>query len=171
MHLLIRPLQDHETELALTIINDAATAAYKGVIPDDCWQEPYMPREELLAEIAAGVDFWAYEDGELLGVMGRQPLTEVTLIRHAYVLPAAQQRGIGAQLLRHLLQGVSAPVLVGTWAASWWAIRFYEKHGFKLVTPAEKDRLLRRYWTISDRQVETSVVLADGQWFASPLAR
>ena len=103
--------------------------------------------------------------------MGRQPLKEVTLIRHAYVLPAAQQQGIGAQLLRHLLQGVDAPVLVGTWAASWWAIRFYEKHGFKLVTPAEKDRLLRRYWTISDRQVETSVVLADGKWFASPLAR
>ena len=103
--------------------------------------------------------------------MGRQPLKEVTLIRHAYVRPAAQQQGIGAQLLRHLLQDVDAPVLVGTWAASWWAIRFYEKHGFKLVTPAEKDRLLRRYWTISDRQVETSVVLADGKWFASPLAR
>jgi N-acetylglutamate synthase-like GNAT family acetyltransferase len=172
MPTLIRPLQDHEVELALAIINDAATAAYKGVIPDDCWCEPYMPREELLTEIAAGVDFWAYEAaGDLLGVMGRQPLTEVTLIRHAYVRPNAQQQGIGAQLLRHLLQGVDAPVLVGTWAASWWAIRFYEKHGFKLVTPAEKDRLLRRYWTISDRQVETSVVLADGKWFASPLAR
>jgi N-acetylglutamate synthase-like GNAT family acetyltransferase len=172
MPTLIRPLQDHEVELALAIINDAATAAYKGVIPDDCWCEPYMPREELLTEIAAGVDFWAYEAaGDLLGVMGRQPLTEVTLIRHAYVRPNAQQQGIGAQLLRHLLQGVDAPVLVGTWAASWWAIRFYEKHGFKLVTPAEKDRLLRRYWTISDRQVETSVVLADGKWFESPLAR
>jgi len=169
---LIRPLQDNETEVALAIINDAATAAYKGVIPADCWCEPYMPREELQAEIAAGIDFWAHEaDEELLGVMGRQPLAEVTLIRHAYVRPNVQQQGIGAQLLGHLLQGVGAPVLVGTWAAAWWAIRFYEKHGFRLVTPAEKDRLLRRYWTISDRQVETSVVLADARWFASPLAR
>ncbi len=168
---MIRPLRNDETESALTIINEAARA-YKGVIPDDCWCEPYMPREELLDEIAAGVDFCAYEaEGAILGVMGRQPLAEVTLIRHAYVLPAAQQRGIGAQLLHHLLQDVSAPVLVGTWAAAWWAIRFYEKHGFRLVTPAEKDRLLRRYWTISDRQVETSVVLGDERWFASPLAR
>jgi GNAT superfamily N-acetyltransferase len=157
--------------MALTIINDAATA-YKGVIPDDCWQEPYMPREELLAEIGAGIDFWAYEaNGTILGVMGRQPLTEVTLIRHAYVQTEAQQQGIGAQLLSHLLQGVSGPVLVGTWAAAWWAIRFYEKHAFRLVTPLVKDRLLRRYWTISDRQVETSVVLGDDGWFASKLAR
>ena len=167
---LIRPLRNDEVELALAIINEAARA-YQGVIPDDCWQEPYMPGDELRAEIAAGIDFWAYEaDGVILGVMGRQPLTEVTLIRHAYVSPAAQQQGIGAQLLGHLLLGVRAPVLVGTWAAAWWAIRFYEKHGFKLVTPAEKDRLLWRYWTISDRQVETSVVLGDGVWFASELA-
>jgi N-acetylglutamate synthase-like GNAT family acetyltransferase len=131
-----------------------------------------MPEHELREEIAAGVNFSAYEaGGEILGVMGRQPLAEVTLIRHAYVRTATQQQGIGAQLLQHLLQGVEAPVLVGTWAAAWWAVRFYEKHGFKLVTPAEKDRLLRRYWTISDRQVETSVVLADERWFASPLAR
>ena len=131
-----------------------------------------MPEAELRAEIAAGVNFWAYEaEGRLLGVMGRQHLEEVTLIRHAYVAPAAQQQGVGARLLAHLLQEVDAPVLVGTWAAAWWAIRFYEKHGFRLVTPAEKDRLLRRYWTISDRQVETSVVLADAKWFASPLAR
>ncbi len=168
---MIRPLRNHEVETALTIINDAAQA-YQGVIPEDCWCEPYMPDEELRVEIAAGVDFWAYAaDGALLGVMGRQPLTEVTLIRHAYVQTEAQQQGIGAQLLSHLLQGVKAPVLVGTWAAAWWAIRFYEKHGFKLVTPAEKDRLLRRYWTISDRQVETSVVLGDARWFASPLAK
>ena len=169
---MIRPLKNDEVELALAIINESSTAAYKGVIPDDCWQEPYMPGEELWAEIAAGIDFWVYEvDGAILGVMGRQPLTEVTLIRHAYVRPAAQQRGLGAQLLRHLLQGVNAPILVGTWAAAWWAIRFYEKHGFKLVTPMEKDRLLRRYWTISDRQVETSVVLGDAGWFTSSLAR
>ena len=169
---LIRPLTTSEVAAALEIVNAAATAAYKGVIPDDCWQEPYMPRAEILAEIAAGVDFWACEAaGSLLGVMGRQPLGEVTLIRHAYVRPAAQQQGIGAQLLQQLLQGVDAPILVGTWAAAWWAIRFYEKHGFKLVTPVEKDRLLRRYWTITDRQVETSVVLGDERWFASPLAR
>ena len=167
---MIRPLSNDETELALAIINEAARA-YRGVIPDDCWCEPYMPEEELRAEIAAGIDFWVYEaDAVMLGVMGRQPLTEVTLIRHAYVLPAAQQRGLGAQLLRHLLQGVNAPILVGTWAAAWWAIRFYEKHGFKLVTPGEKDRLLRRYWTISDRQVETSVVLGEAKWFGSPLS-
>jgi GNAT superfamily N-acetyltransferase len=168
---LIRPLRNDEVEMALKIVNDAA-GAYKGVIPDDCWCEPYMPKDELLAEIAAGIDFWAYEaDGTILGVMGRQPLPEVTLIRHAYVLPAAQQQGIGAQLLSQLLRGVGGPVLVGTWAAAWWAVRFYEKHGFRLVTPLEKDRLLRRHWTISDRQVETSVVLADEKWFASPLAR
>ena len=162
---MIRPLRNDEIDVALAIINQAAQAS-KGVIPADCWQEPYMPEEELRAEIAAGIDFWAYEAaGSLLGVMGRQPLGEVTLIRHAYVRPAAQQQGIGAQLLHQLLQGVGTPVLVGTWAAAWWAIRFYEKHGFKLVTPLVKDRLLRRYWTISDRQVETSVVLGDERWF------
>jgi len=159
---LIRPLRPDEVEIALAIINEAARA-YQGVIPADCWCEPYMPADELRAEIGAGVDFCVYEaDGALLGIMGRQPLAEVTLIRHAYVRTKAQQRGLGAQLLSHLLTGVSAPVLVGTWAAAWWAIRFYEKHGFKLVTPLVKDRLLRRYWTISDRQVETSVVLYQG---------
>ncbi len=130
-----------------------------------------MSEDELQAEIAAGVDFWTYQaSGGLLGVMGRQPLADVTLIRHAYVLPAAQQQGIGARLLSHLLKGGNAPVLVGTWAAAWWAISFYEKYGFRQVAPDEKDRLLRRYWTISRRQVETSVVLADGKWFASQSA-
>jgi len=162
---MIRPLRDQETPLALEIINDAA-AAYKGVIPADCWQEPYMPAAELLSEIAAGVRFWSYESGtRLVGVMGRQELGEVTLIRHAYVHSGGQRQGIGAALLAHLLAGSSTPVLVGTWAAAWWAIRFYEKHGFRLVTPQEKDRLLRTYWTISPRQIETSVVLADRRWF------
>jgi GNAT superfamily N-acetyltransferase len=161
---MIRPLRPHEIDAALTIINQAALA-YKGVIPPDCWQEPYMPQEELRAEIAAGVDFWSYEaQGRLLGVMGRQDLGEVTLIRHAYVDPGAQRRGVGSALLTHLLKAIPAPVLVGTWAAAWWAIRFYEKHGFQLVSPAEKNRLLQTYWTISPRQVETSVVLADAKW-------
>jgi GNAT superfamily N-acetyltransferase len=164
---MIRPLQHDDIDAALAIINQAAQA-YKGVIPADCWQEPYMPEAELLAEIAAGVDFSGYEDGgSLLGVMGRQDLKEVTLIRHAYVHPGAQRRGLGARLLTHLMDNIPGPVLVGTWAAAWWAIRFYEQHGFKLVTPKTKDRLLCTHWAISPRQVETSVVLADPKWLAS----
>lgn len=164
---MIRLLRHDEIDAALAIINQAALA-YKGVIPADCWHEPYMPREELLAEIAAGVDFFGFEvEARLLGVMGRQNLGEVTLIRHAYVDPGAQRRGVGASLLTQLLNAIPSPVLVGTWAAAWWAIRFYEKHGFQLVTPEAKNRLLRTYWTISPRQVETSVVLADPKWFAS----
>jgi len=164
---MIRPLRHDEIDAALAIINQAALA-YKGVIPADCWHEPYMPREELLAEIAAGVDFFGFEvEARLLGVMGRQNLGEVTLIRHAYVDPGAQRRGVGASLLTQLLNAIPSPILVGTWAAAWWAIRFYEKHGFKLVTPEEKNRLLRTYWTISPRQVETSVVLADPKWVTS----
>ena len=164
---MIRPLKDDETHAALAIINQAAQA-YKGVIPADCWHEPYMPEEELLSEIAAGVDFAAcVSEGGLLGVMGRQDLGEVTLIRHAYVNPKAQRQGVGARLLTHLMDNISEPVLVGTWTAAWWAIRFYEKHGFTLVDPATKDRLLNTYWTISPRQVETSVVLADPKWLAA----
>jgi len=163
----IRPLQDDEIDRALTIINQAALA-YKGVIPADCWQEPYLPEAELRAEIAAGVKFWSYEtEAGLVGVMGRQDLKDVTLIRHAYVDPAAQRQGVGARLLAHLLQEIPGPVLVGTWAAAWWAIRFYEKHGFRLVTQTEKYRLLNTYWSISPRQAETSVVLADPKWVTS----
>jgi GNAT superfamily N-acetyltransferase len=164
----IRPLQDHEIDRALAIINQAALA-YKGVIPTDCWQEPYMPEAELRAEIAAGVDFWGYEtESGLVGVMGRQDLQDVTLIRHAYVDPAAQRQGVGARLLAHLLQDIPGPILVGTWAAAWWAIRFYEKHGFRLVTQTEKYRLLNTFWSISPRQMETSVVLADPKWVSRP---
>jgi N-acetylglutamate synthase-like GNAT family acetyltransferase len=162
----IRPLDDGEIDWALAIINQAALA-YKGVIPADCWHEPYMLDAELKAEMAAGVKFWAYEnEGRILGVMGRQDLAGVTLIRHAYVDPAAQRQGVGASLLAYLMEEIPHPILVGTWAAAWWAIRFYEKHGFRLVTQEEKDRLLRTYWTISPRQVETSVVLADPKWLA-----
>jgi len=162
----IRPLNHEEIDRAVAIINQAAQA-YKGVIPVDCWHEPYMSEAELRVDLAAGVKFWAYEDeGRLLGVMGRQDLVGVTLIRHAYVDPAAQRQGVGARLLAYLLEEITDPVLVGTWAAAWWAIRFYEKHGFRLVTQAEKERLLNTYWTISPRQVETSVVLADPKWLA-----
>jgi GNAT superfamily N-acetyltransferase len=161
---MIRPLKANETGAAYAIINQAALA-YKGVIPADCWQEPYMPEAELLSEMADGVEFsCALEAGRMVGLMGRQDRGEVNLIRHAYVHPEAQRRGIGADLLTHLLLKISGPVLVGTWAAAWWAIRFYEKHGFQLVTPEEKNRLLNTYWTISPRQVETSVVLADPKW-------
>ena len=168
---MIRPLRPGDLGRALAIINRAALA-YKGVIPPDCWQEPYMPEEELRAEIAAGVEFAGYEaEGRLLGVMGRQDLGEVSLIRHAYVDPLAQRRGVGSELLNYLLKTVPGPVLVGTWAAADWAIRFYEKHGFRLVSPEDKDRLLQTYWTISPRQVETSVVLADSKWLALAGAR
>jgi GNAT superfamily N-acetyltransferase len=163
---LIRPVRADETETLLDIIN-AGAQAYKGVIPADCWHEPYMSRRELEDELLAGVRFWGWEDkGALAGVMGRQDLGEVILIRHAYVHPASQRRGIGARLLAHLLAGVNTPVLVGTWAAAHWAIRFYEKNGFVLVSHQEKERLLRTYWTITDRQIETSVVLGDAGWFA-----
>ncbi len=162
---MIRSVRDDEVAEVLDIINEAARA-YKGVIPPDCWHEPYMSREELLAEIGAGVIFWSYEDEcRLLGVMGRQELQEVTLIRHAYVRTGAQRQGIGAALLAHLRQGVRQPLLVGTWAAAWWAVQFYQKHDFNLVSPQEKDRLLSTYWTISLRQMETSVVLGDEKWF------
>lgn len=155
----IRPLRDDEHPKALGLINDAAER-YRGVIPDDCWHDPYFPPEYLAAEIAAGVRFFGCEaDGELLGVMGIQDVDDVTLIRHAYVAPGAQRGGIGGKLLATLLEATDKPVLIGTWADAGWAVAFYEKHGFERVTLAEKNRLLRRYWNISQRQVETSVVL------------
>lgn len=156
---MIRALTHDDLEDILTVINEGARA-YCGVIPEDCWHEPYMPREELLSELEAGVRFWGLEkERKLAGVMGRQDLPEVTLIRHAYVRQEYQRQGIGSRLLARVLQDLQPPVLVGTWAAAWWAVRFYERHGFRLVTPAEKERLLRTHWTISDRQIETSVVL------------
>ena len=160
---MIRLLRANETEAILAIINTAAQA-YRGVIPADCWHEPYMSRAELENELAAGVVFWGYEyEGRLAAVMGRQDLGEVTLIRHAYVQPDRQRRGLGKKILDYLLSDLTGPVLVGTWAAAHWAVRFYEKNGFVLVSPEEKEHLLRTYWTISDRQIETSVVLARTQ--------
>jgi len=162
---MIRKCQNNELGTIYSIINDAAQA-YQGVIPGDCWKEPYMPEEELQQEIDDGVVFWGYEeDGDLIGVMGIQHVQDVTLIRHAYVRTSQQNQGIGGRLLSALRQQTDRPTLVGTWADAVWAVRFYENHGFRLVTPEEKDRLLRKYWSISDRQVETSVVLADETWF------
>ena len=143
-------------------IVNAAAEAYRGAIPADCWHEPYMPREELDCEIDAGVDFWGYEEnGELLGVMGIQSIKDVDLIRHAYVLPGTQGKGIGTQLLAHLETTTDRPILIGTWRDAVWAIRFYERHGYELVPEAQREALLRKYWTlISDRQIEVSIVLA-----------
>lgn len=150
-----------DLEAIEAVINAAATA-YAGVIPADRYHVPYMPLDELRGEVAAGVRFWGwFEDGGLSGVMGSQDVDDVTLIRHAYVRPERQGAGIGSRLLAHLLTLPHLPLLVGTWTDAVWAVRFYERHGFTLVTPqAEKDRLLRRYWTIPERQVDTSVVLS-----------
>lgn len=157
----IRVCRDDERPEILEIVN-AAARAYRGVIPPDRWHEPYMSRQELDAEISAAVCFWGYQqEGVLLGVMGIQPVRDVDLIRHAYVLPAHQRAGIGSALLRHLRTLGSRRMLVGTWAAAGGAIRFYERHGFALVEPALKAKLLQTYWTIPARQIETSVVLAD----------
>ena len=158
---MIRRCAEADFSAIESIVNEAAEA-YKGAIPEDRWHEPYMPAEALAREIAAGVVFWGIEDGDgvLAGVMGIQAVRDVDLIRHAYVRPGSQGGGIGRRLLEALTAKAERPLLVGTWAAAEWAIRFYERNGFELVPPAEKDRLLATYWDIPDRQVETSVVLA-----------
>ncbi len=154
-------------EAIYEIINDAAEA-YRGIIPPDRWHEPYMPREELREEITAGVAFLGYEqDGELAGVMGTQDIQDVTLIRHAYVRTAQRSRGIGGELLARIMDDATRPVLIGTWVDAVWAVRFYERHGFKVVSAQEKERLLHKYWSVPERQIETSVVLADQSWFAT----
>ena len=144
-----------------TIINDGASA-YRGIIPADCIRDPYMTTEELSHEIASGVQFWGCEEnGSLVGVMGSQDVDDVTLIRHAYVRTDYQKQGVGTELLAHLKAMASTPVLIGTWADAHWAIRFYQRHGFHLVSLEEKERLLRKYWHIPTRQIDTSVVLTD----------
>lgn len=159
---MIRQVHIDEQDQVFAIVNDAAQA-YKGVIPADRWHDPYMPRHELEREIADGVVFWGWEeDGVLQGVMGLQPVKDVHLIRHAYVRTSLRRAGIGSRLLTFLMARVEGPLLIGTWAAADWAIRFYEKHGFELTTAEEKERLLRTYWSIPERQVETSVVLKKG---------
>lgn len=140
-------------------INDGADA-YRGVIPHDCWHEPYMTQQELHSELTKGVVFWGYEkDGILQGVMGMQNVQDVTLIRHAYVKTILRRRGIGSSLLNHIKALAERPLLIGAWVDATWAIRFYEKHGFRVVEADRKEHLLRRYWGISERQIEASVVL------------
>lgn len=158
--MVIRKLSSSDFDSILKVINEAAQV-YRGVIPDDLWKEPYMSSEELRHEVDAGVVFYGWFEGDvLLGVMGIQPVKDVTLIRHAYVLSEHQRRGIGGKLLEHLIGlAKTSEILVGTWASATWAIRFYEKHGFKLVPPEERDKLLRTYWNIPERQIETSIVL------------
>ena len=158
---MIRPCTSADFPTILEIINDAAQA-YRGVIPADCWHEPYMQATDLADQIEGGVEFWGYpQRGELAGVMGIQHVRDVTLIRHAYVRTAFRNRGVGTLLLTHLRTLTARPILIGTWAAADWAIRFYEKHGFALVGGEEKDALLKRYWSIPQRQADTSVVLAE----------
>ena len=163
--MMIRQCDNADFETLYSIMSDAAEA-YRGVIPRDCWKEPYMSGEYLRREMDDGVVFWGVEDsGQLVGVMGIQDVQDVTLIRHAYVRSSLRNRGFGGALITALYDTTTRPVLVGTWASAVWAVRFYEKHGFHLVSPEEKDRLLKQYWSIPDRQVETSVVLADQRWF------
>lgn len=158
----IRPCRDDERPAILAIVNDAAEA-YRGVIPADCWREPYMPSGDLDRELAAGVAFWGYETGgTLVGVMGIQQVGDVDLIRHAYVSPGSQCCGVGGKLLEAVSGASTRRTLVGTWAAADRAVGFYRRHGFGLVSPERKSELLKTYWTIPDRQIETSVVLTKG---------
>lgn len=156
---MIIPFNTSDITTIYDIINDGASA-YKGIIPADRWHEPYMSIIELQNQIEEGVQFWCYKTGEIIeGVMGIQFKEDVTLIRHAYVRTAKRNSGIGSKLLAHLQSMAETRILIGTWADAKWAIAFYEKHGFRLVTEQEKNYLLRRYWNIPERQVETSVVL------------
>lgn len=158
---MIRRCGEKDFAAIYSIINDAAKA-YKGVIPPDRYNEPYMSEDYLRHEIESGVIFWGYEEeGELAGVMGIQDIQDVTLLRHAYVRTVKRKKGIGGKLLSHLRRMTDRPILIGTWAAAHWAVSFYEKHGFSLVSTEEKDRLLKKYWSIPERQIETSVVLAE----------
>ena len=162
----IRKFQLDDSAAMLPVINDAARA-YESVIPPDRWHVPYMPADELAREIADGIQFWVAEDGgRLSGLMGLQDKGKVVLVRHAYVAPQMQRTGVGSALLRHVQSLSDKPVLIGTWAAASWAIAFYRRHGFTVLPEAQKDALLREYWSIPQRQLETSVVLADARWMA-----
>jgi len=161
---MIQKCVQEDFETIWEVINDGS-AAYKGVIPADRWHEPYMPQEELKTQMKEGVQFWCYkENEEILGVMGIQDKADVTLIRHAYVRSIHRNKGIGGELLMHLADIATLPVLIGTWADAIWAIAFYEKHGYRLLSNSESASLLRKYWNIPFRQIETSVVLASPDW-------
>jgi len=167
---MIRKCTEDDLQTMYAIINDAAQA-YKGVIPDDCWHDPYMPLDELKQEIEDGVVFWGIEEeGNLVGVMGIQDRGNVVLIRHAYVRTNRRNNGIGTQLLKHLEGMIKEPILIGTWADATWAIRFYERNGYYLLSRSESERLLQQYWNIPERQVVTSVVLANPTWGATNTA-
>lgn len=167
----IRSCGKDDIDAIFRIVN-AAAEAYRDVIPRDCWHVPYMPMEELLAEVAAGVEFVGYATGgNLAGIMGIQQVKNVWLIRHAYVLPAWQGHGVGSMLLTHLRAGRDRPLLIGTWRAAHWAIGFYQKHGFGLVPQEAMAPLLRAYWQVPDRQIKTSVVLASPDMSVSDAAR
>lgn len=160
----IRKATPDDVAAIFTVVNDAAQA-YRGVIPEDRWHDPYMPMDELAGEIAAGVVFWVAEEaGRVAGVMGLQDKGAVSLVRHAYVSTARQGTGIGTRLLQHIQARTDRPILIGTWAAATWAIRFYQRHGFAVVSELEKERLLRTFWSVPERQIATSVVLADQAW-------
>jgi N-acetylglutamate synthase-like GNAT family acetyltransferase len=162
---MIRPCEEKDYDAVCEIINDAAKL-YKGVIPEELYKEPYMTIDKLKKEIEDGVNFWIYEENDQpIGVMGIQHVKDVTLIRHAYVLREKQKQGIGTKLLNHLIKLTDKPILIGTWAKAYWAIHFYQKNGFKLVSQEEKDELLKKYWSLPDLQIQTSVVLANKDWF------
>jgi GNAT superfamily N-acetyltransferase len=164
MNEMISPCGSVDMPVIFEIINESAHA-YKGVIPADLWHQPYMPMAELVSEISKGVRFYGYYACDrLVGVMGIQEVKDVTLIRHAYVRTGCRGKGIGGKLLTHLNQLTGRPVLIGTWKAATWAIRFYEKNGFALLSEEDKNRLLKIYWTVPDRQIEESIILADQRW-------
>lgn len=164
---MIRICTQDDLTAIYAIINDAAQA-YMGVIPADRWHEPYMPLEELRQEIAHGVVFWGAEaDAELAGVMGIQDRGDVDLIRHAYVRTRSRRQGIGSGLLRHLERTSPKPILIGTWADAAWAIRFYEKHGYRVLGRTETEALLKKYWTVPQPQIAASVVLASPRWVSN----
>lgn len=163
--MLLRPCDDADFDDVLAVINDAA-AVYRGVIAGDRWKDPYMGADELRREISDGVAFWGAVDGaRLIAVMGLQHVADVALIRHAYTRLSARGSGYGSELLSYLRTKTDRPMLVGTWKAATWAVAFYERRGFRLVSDAQKEHLLRQYWTVPDRQIEESVVLADSRWF------
>jgi N-acetylglutamate synthase-like GNAT family acetyltransferase len=162
--MLIRESTADDREKIYSIINEAALA-YRGIIPADRWHEPYMSREELDREISLGVEFWVAEEGAaVVGVMGIQDRGDVALVRHAYVITGTQRKGVGTALLHHVQSLTAKPILIGTWSDASWAIDFYRRNGFVVVTAGEKEQLLRTYWSIPQRQIETSVVLADRHW-------